>query len=145
MFKKIGNNIASRLSPTRTHWSGLKAEVAGRLRHFRQGRDAVPQKALERDFALLLEAWGIEEETDIPGILLDLRLRCLLLAVPVPVALASALLVPGLYSLLTLILVAPPCLFGLLVTRWRMSILKNRAFRPLHRWLTACFTKKRSA
>jgi hypothetical protein len=145
MFKKIGNNIASRLSPTWTHWSSLKADVAFRLQHFRQGRDSVPQKALERDFALLLEAWGIEDEMDIPGILLDLRLRCLLLAVPLPVAFASALLMPGLYSLLTLILVAPPCLFGLLVTRWRMSILKNRAFRPLHRWLIACFTKERSA
>jgi hypothetical protein len=145
MFKKIGNNIASRLSPTRTHWSDLKADVAARLRHFRQGRDAVPQKALERDFALLLEAWGIEAETDIPGILLDLCLRCLLLAVPVAVTLVYALLMPGLYSLLTLIFVAPPCLFGLLVTRWRMSILKNRAFKPLHRWLTAYFIKERSA
>lgn len=141
MFKKIGNTIATRLSPTRTHWSGLKTDVAARLRHFRQGRDAGLQKAVEQDFSLLLEAWGIGSEADIPGILRDLRLRCLVLAVPVLVALLSLPLMPGLYGALTLLLIAPPCLFGLLVTRWRMSILQNRAFMPLHRWLAARFVK----
>lgn len=144
MFKKIGNAIASRLSPTRAHWAGLWADFAARLRHFRRGRDAGLQNALERDFALLLEAWGIKHETDIPDILLDMRLRCSFLVLPLVLVIANTLLMPGLYSLLTLILVTPPCLFGLLVTRWRMSILKNRAFRPLHRWLTAYFTKERS-
>jgi hypothetical protein len=137
MFGRIQNNIAERLSPTREHWSGLRADIAARLRHFRRGRDADLQTAVEQDFTLLLEAWGIENEADIPGILRDLRLRCLLLALPMVLALATALLAPGLYSGLTLALIAPPCLFGLLTTRWRMSILHNRAFTPLHRWLIA--------
>ena len=144
MFQRIRNGIVTRLSPTRAHWSGLRADFAARLRHFRRGRDAGLQHALERDFTLVLEAWGIARESDIPDILLDLRLRCLFLALPVAVALASALLMPGLYSWLTLILIAPPCLFGLLTTRWRISILQTRAFTPLHRWLTARFIKERS-
>jgi hypothetical protein len=145
MFGRIQNNIAERLSPTRAHWSGLRADIAARLRHFRRGRDADLQTAVEQDFALLLEAWGIGNETDIPEILRDLRLRCLLLALPIAMAIVSALLAPGFYSGLTFILIAPSCLFGLLITRWRMSILQNRAFTPLHRWLIAHFIKKRSA
>jgi len=144
MFKGIRNTIAARLSPTREHWSGLRTDFASRLRHFQDERDAVLQKALERDFTLLLIAWGIESEADIPGILRDLRLRCLFLALPVSVALVFAFLSPGFPSSLTLILVALPCLFGLLITRWRISILQNRAFTPLSRWLTAHFTKERS-
>jgi hypothetical protein len=100
---------------------------------------------LEQDFSLLLEAWGIGSETDIPGILWGLRLRCLILAVPVLAVLLSLMLMPGLYGALTLLLIAPSCLFGLLVTRWRMSILQNRAFLPLLHWmkgwLTARFVK----
>jgi hypothetical protein len=142
MFQRVRNGIAARLSPTRAHWSGLRGEFAARLRHFRRSREVGEQKALEHDFTLLLLAWGIESENAIPGILKDLRLRCLFLCLPVVLALMTALLTPGLYSGLTLILVAPPCLFGFLTTRWRISILQNRAFMPLHRWLTACFIKK---
>ena len=144
MFTGIRNTIAARLSPTRIHWSGLRADFTARLRHFRRDRDTDMQKAMERDFTLVLEAWGIEHESSIPGILLELHVRSLLLALPVLAAFAAALLMPGLYSCLTLILIAPPCLFGLLTTRWRMSILQHKAFSPLHRWLTAWIIKQRS-
>jgi hypothetical protein len=141
MIKSIGKDIAARLSPTRAHWSGLRADFTQRLRHFRRGRDAGLQEALTRDFALVLEAWGIEDENDIPGIVSDLRLRCLWLAFPILLALVSALLTPGLYSGLTLLLVAPPCLFGILATGWRISLLQHRAFMPLLRWLAAPFIR----
>jgi len=144
MFKGIQNNIATRLSPTRAHWSGLRTDFTDRLRHFRRDRDADQQKALEQDFRLLLDAWGIESELEIPGILLELRVRCLLLVVPLCLLLAYALFAQGGYVYLTLLLIAPPCLFGLLTTRWRMSILKNRAYTPLHRWLTAPLIKTRN-
>lgn len=140
MFKKIGNNIASRINPTRTHWSGLKKDLVARLRQFRFGRDAWFQKALEEDFSLLLEAWGIEREAEIPGVIADLRLRCPILLVPVLGAIVCALCLPGLYGWLTLIAIAPPCLFGFLVTRWRIAVLQKRAFVPLCRWLFFLFT-----
>lgn len=142
MFKKIGNAITLRLSPTRMHWTGLQQDALARLRHFRHGRDAGRQKAVRDDFGLVLAAWGIEREADIPGVVRDLRLRCLVLAVPMMVTVLAALLVPSMYSLLVLILIAPPCLFGLLVTLWRISILQRKAFTPLHRWLSACFIKE---
>lgn len=140
MFKHIKDTIATRLSPTRTHWSGLKTDVAARLRHFRQGRDAGLQKAVKQDFSLLLEAWGIEREAEIPGVIADLRLRCPILLVPVLGAIVCALRLPGLYGWLTLIAIAPPCLFGFLVTRWRIAVLQKRAFVPLCRWFFSLFT-----
>ena len=144
MFKGVRNEITARLSLTREHWAGLRADFAARQRNLRRSRDAGLQKALMQDFSQVLEAWGIASEADIPGILRDLHLRCLFFALPIPLVLVSVWLTPGLYSCLTLILIAPPCLFGLLSTRWRISILKNRAFMPLFRWLTARFTQKRS-
>jgi hypothetical protein len=144
MLKRIGNTIALRIAPTREHWSSLRADLAERLRHFRHDRDSGLQQALEQDFTLLLAAWGIESETDIPGIQRDLGLRCHCLALLLCLVTVTVFLTPGLYSVLSLILIAPSCFFGLLTTRWRMSILKNRAFRPLHRWLTAFFIKERS-
>jgi hypothetical protein len=142
MLQRMKNAVALRLSPTRAHWSGLRQEFTARLQDFRHSRDTGPQDAMARDFTLLLDAWGIEDEADIPRVLRDLRLRCLLLALPVAVAVLAALFTPGFLSLLTLALLAPPCLFGLLTARWRMSVLRHRAFIPFHRWLTASFIKK---
>ena len=143
MFKSIKENVALRLRPTKAHWAGLRGEIASRFGKFRQGRDSGLQKALEDDFSLLLQAWGIGSEGEIPIILRDLRLRCLILAVPVMAALPSLLLVPGFVSYLTLALVALPCLFGLLTNVWRMSILQNRAFLPFHRWLAQLIQPRR--
>ena len=135
MFGKVKENVASRLAPTREHWAELRGEIASRFGKFRQGRDSGLQKALEDDFSMLLQAWGIESEAEIPRILRDLRLRCLILAGPMLAALVALLITPGFASSLTLALVTLPSLFGLLTCVWRMSILKNRAFLPFHRWL----------
>jgi hypothetical protein len=144
MIKGIRNNIAARLSPTRAHWSGLRADFTERLRLFRLDRDTDLPKLMEQDFMLVLEAWGIAREEDIPFVLRDLRLRRLLLVLPLAVVSVFALLAPGIHFYLTLLLIASPCLFGLLTTRWRMSVLQNRAYTPLLRWLTARFIKERS-
>ena len=142
MFKNIRDNIATRIAPTQAHWSELRGEISARFQSFGQGRDSGLQKALEDDFSLLLEAWGIESEADIPGILRDLRLRCLILAGPVVAALVAVFLTPGFAAYLTLALIALPSLFGLLTNIWRMSILKNRAFLPFHRWLARLITPR---
>jgi len=143
MFGKVKENIAERLTPTREHWAGLRGEIAARFGKFRQGRDSGLQKTLEDDFSLLLQAWGIESEAEIPRILRDLRLRCLILIGPIVAALLAMLITPGFASSLTLALISLPSLFGLLTCVWRMSILKNRAFLPFHRWL-ARFIQPRS-
>jgi len=143
VFKSIKENVALRLTPTKAHWAGLRGEIASRFGKFRQGRNPKLQQALEDDFSLLLQAWGIGSEGEIPIILRDLRLRCLILAVPVMAALTPILLVPGFAAFLTLALVALPCLFGLLTNVWRMSVLQNRAFLPFHRWLVRSIQPRR--
>ena len=118
-------------------------DLRDRLRGFRNNREQARQKELEEDFALVLEAWGIEDEADLPGIRRILRLRCLILAAPVCIAAFVALLSRSHISFLTLALVAPPCLLGVVVTRWRMPVLRNRAFLSFPRWLLSGFTRKR--
>jgi hypothetical protein len=135
MFQSIKNGIASRLSPTREHWSALQKDFRSRLRGFRSNRSASLRNTLEQDFAQVLAAWGIDNEAEIPGIIHALRLRCLIFALPVAVAVCFAVFAQSHAALLTLILMALPCLLGILTTLWRMSILANRTFLPLSRWI----------
>ena len=139
MFNKMRNSVASRIFPTREHLSALRADLRERLRGFKSDREQARQKELEDDFALVLEAWGIWDEADLPGILRDLRLRCLILAAPIFVAILAAFLSRGHMSFVTLALVAPPCLVGIAVTRWRMAVLRNRVFLSFPRWLLSGF------
>ena len=143
MFSKMKNSVISRISPTREHLSVLRTDLRERLRGFRSYREQTRQKEFTEDFTRVLEAWGIEDAADLPGVLRDMRLRCLILAVPVCVAVFVALLSRGHIAFLTLGLVAPPCLLGIAVTRWRMAVLRNRAFLPFARWLVRVFARNR--
>lgn len=142
MFNGIKNNITSRLSPTTEHWSALRSDLKARLRGFQSNRASALQEELD-DFTRLLDAWGIESEAAIPAILRDLRLRCLILAIPVALAALTAVFIQTFTVCLTLAFTTPPCLFGLLTTLWRMSVLKRRAFMPFRCWLLGGFTRKR--
>jgi hypothetical protein len=142
MFQKMTNGVAARISPTREHLSALNGDLQGRLRGFRSGRNAAQQKELEDNFALVLEAWGIEGEAEIPGVLRDLRLRRLILLVPPAVAALVAAVSRSTVSVLTLALLTPPCLFGVVTTCWRIAVLKNRAFTPLLFWLAGAGRKR---
>jgi hypothetical protein len=142
MFSKMKNSVISSISPTRQHLSALRTDLRERLRGFKNNREHALQKELGEDFARVLEAWGIGDEADLPGILQELRLRCLILAAPVCVAAFVAVLSRSHISFLTLALVALPCLVGVAVTRWRMAVLRNRAFLSFPRWLLSGFTRK---
>ena len=135
MFRRIKNDIVSRVSPTGQHLSGLRNDLRSRLTHFRNHRSASEQQMLAEDFSLVLAAWGIDDTAEIPGILLELRLRFLVFAVPVIVCLIAALLLQNLASYLALSFISLPCLFGIATTAWRIFVLKKRCFLPLSRWL----------
>ena len=135
MFRRIKNNIVSRVSPTGQHLSGLRNDLRSRLTHFRNHRSASEQQVLTEDFSLVLAAWGIGHVAEIPGIVLVLRFRFLVFAVPVIACLIAALLLQSLASCLALAFIAPPCLVGIVTTAWRISVLKNRSFLPLSHWL----------
>jgi hypothetical protein len=142
MLEKIKDAVSSRISPTREHWSGLRDDLRGRLRGLRNNREAGQQKELEADFTRLLAAWGIEEETAIPGIITDLQIRCLILATPVLLAAVLTVLAQSFAVFLSLVFITPPCLFGFLTTLWRISVLERRAFTPFCRWLVNGLTRK---
>lgn len=138
MFKRIRDNIASRVSPTGKHLSGLRADLRSRLGFFRRHRSASEQQVLTEDFSMVLTAWGIDDAAAIPAVVRVLRLRFVVFVVPVLVCLIAALLLQSFASVLALAFVALPCLVGIVTTAWRISILKNRRFLPLSRWLLSC-------
>ena len=110
------------------------AELRSRLAAFRRNRAASEQAALEEDFTLVLAAWGMAD-ADIPGVVSALRLRLLVFAVPILACLIMAAWSHSPLSFLSLACIAPPCLLGMVTTLWRISILRNRRFTPLCRWL----------
>ncbi len=116
------------------HVAGLRGDFRSRLAAFRRHRAASEQAALEEDFKLVLAAWGMTE-ADIPGVISALRLRLLVLAVPMLACLVAAAWSHSPLSFLSLACIAPPCLLGLVTALWRISILRNRRFTPLCRWL----------
>ena len=120
---------------SRQHLAELRSGVRSRLSSFRRNRAASEQAALQEDFKLVLAAWGMTE-ADIPGVISALRLRLLVFAVPMLACLiATAWSGNRPLSLLSLACIAPPCLLGMVTTLWRISILRNRRFTPLCRWL----------
>lgn len=138
MFKRIKENIASRVSPTGQNLAGLRADLRSRLGSFRRHRSVSEQQALTEDFNRVLAAWGIDHVAEIPGVVLVLRLRFLVFVAPVIVCLIAALLLQNLVSCLALAFVTLPCLLGIVTTAWRISILKKRRFLSLSRWLLSC-------
>lgn len=116
------------------HVAGLRGDFRSRLDAFRRHRSAEEQRELTVNFHHVLIAWGIAD-ADIPGVITALRLRLLVFAVPMLTCLMTAAWSHSLTSFLALACIAPPCLLGIVTTLWRISVLRNRRFTPLCRWL----------
>ena len=132
MLDGIKKTVSERVSPTAEHLGELRRDFRSRLNQFRKERTADRQQALAEDFDQVIQAWGIGGIEAIPGVVHVLRLRFLIYLVPV---LACAVAT----AWLALALVLLPCLFGIVTTAWRISILKNRRFLPLLRWVFSGF------
>ena len=116
------------------HVTGLRGDFRSRLDAFRRHLSAEEQRELTVNFHHVLIAWGIAD-ADIPGVITALRLRLLVFAVPMLTCLITAAWSHSLTSFLALACIAPPCLLGIVTTLWRISVLRNRRFTPLCRWL----------
>lgn len=116
------------------HVAGLRGDFRSRLNAFRRHRSAEEQQELTEDFSRVLAAWGLAD-ADIPGVITALRLRLPVFAAPLLACLMAASFRQTPAVLLTSALVTPPCLFGMVTTLWRISILKTRRFLPLSNWL----------
>ena len=148
MFENAKEALRAWIRPTSTHLAALRGDLQSRLRHFKAERTPEEQKALEEDFAQVLDAWGIGEQ-DIPAVLRELRLRVWVFALPVAVCLLTALCIPMVTLWLAVLMITPPCLFGIVTTWWRMAVLTRRRFQPFSTWLgcwlcsLVSFTQKR--
>ena len=134
MFENAKEALRAWIRPTSTHLAALRGDLQSRLRHFKAERTPEEQKALEEDFAQVLDAWGIGEQ-DIPAVLRELRLRRWVFVLPVAVCLLTALVTGQTTLWLALALVVPPCLLGIASTHWRIYVLTCRYFKPFGRWL----------
>lgn len=136
--------ILDTASSSRRHVAGLRGDFRSRLNSFQRHRSTEEQQELTEDFRRVLAAWGITD-ADISGVVASLRLRLVIFAVPVLACLFVTAWQQSPAAALVLACVAPPCLLGMVTTLWRISILKNRRFLPLSRWLrpVAGFPRKR--
>ena len=116
------------------HVAGLRGNFCSRLASFRLHRSADEQQKLAEDFRHVLAAWGIAD-ADIPGVITSLRLRLPVFLAPMLACLVAGAYQQSLAAYLALVCIVPPCLFGMVTTLWRISILRHRRFTPLCRWL----------
>lgn len=123
------------LCESRLQCSLLRNRLCARVAFFRSHRSSQEQHAVAQDFSLLLAAWGIADDADIPGVIRVLRLRVPLFIAPVILCALAAIWQRTMLSVIALCLISLPCLLGILTTLWRISLLRNRRFLPFGRWL----------
>ena len=122
------------LCESRRQCSLLRNRLCARVAFFRSQRSS-QQHEVAQNFSLLLAAWGIADDADIPGVIRVLRLRVPLFIAPVVLCALAAIWQRTMLSVIALCLISLPCLLGILTTLWRISLLRNRRFLPFGRWL----------
>ena len=127
-------SILQKILDTTRSVVGLRGDVRSRLDAFRRHRSAEEQRELTVNFHHVLIAWGIAD-ADIPGVIRVLRLRVPLFIAPVVLCALAAIWQRTMLSVIALCLISLPCLLGILTTLWRISLLRNRRFLPVGRWL----------
>ncbi len=137
MFTNLKTAFMARLTPTGEHITVLKGDLRSRLQWFRANRNSAYQQRLQMDFTQVLSAWGITSQGEIQEAIRALQLRILIFALPVILGSLAAAIAQSLLACLILLLVAVPCLLGILTSYWRMCVLKNRRFLPFWSWLVS--------
>ena len=137
MFTNLKTTFMARLTPTGEHITVLKGDLRSRLQWFRANRNSAYQQRLQMDFTQVLSAWGITSQGEIQEAIRALQLRILIFALPVILGSLAAAIAQSLLACLILLLVAVPCLLGILTSYWRMCVLKNRRFLPFWSWLVS--------
>ena len=90
---------------------------------------------MEKDFARVLQAWGIEDATHIPYVLAEMRLRLPIFALPLLGCSAALMVSHSTIVWLAVVLIVVPCCLGLCTTCWRLSVLSRRRFQSFLNWL----------
>ena len=79
------------LCESRRQCSLLRNRLCARVAFFRSHRSSQEQHTVAQDFSLLLAAWGIADDADIPGVIRVLRLRVPLFIAPVVLCAMAAI------------------------------------------------------
>ena len=135
MLEKTKETLRARIQPTSTHLAALRGDLRNRLQHFKANRAPEEQDAMEKDFARVLQAWGIEDATHIPYVLAELRLRLPIFALPLLGCSAALMVSHSTIVWLAVVLIVVPCCLGLCTTYWRLSVLSRRRFQSFPNWL----------
>lgn len=133
MFKGMKNKISGSISPSRKHIGHLLDDIRGRCNSFSKNRSREGQEKLQ-DFPTLLVMWGMEEK-DIKPVIKELKLRCIILLLLPIISIIIAIWQFTLVTFIAAILILIPCLFALISTAWRISILQKRCFVSFAWWL----------
>ena len=99
------------LCESRRQCSLLRSRLCARVAFFRSHRSSQEQHAVAQDFSLLLAAWGIADDADIPGVIRVLRLRVPLFIAPVVLCALAAIWQRTMLSVIARCLISLPCLF----------------------------------
>jgi hypothetical protein len=109
MLEKTKEALRARIQPTSTHLAALRGDLRNRLQHFKANRAPEEQDAMEKDFARVLQAWGIEDATHIPYVLAELRLRLPIFALPLLGCSAALMVSHSTIVWLAVVLIVVPC------------------------------------
>ena len=135
MFENTKKALGARIAPTSAYLAALRGDLRNRLQHFKANRAPEEQDVIEKDFARVLQAWGIEDDELIPAVLAELRLRLPVFALPLLGCSAALMVSHSTIVWLAVVLIAVPCCLGLCTTCWRLSVLTRRRFQSFPRWL----------
>lgn len=135
MLEKTKEALRARTRPTSTHLAALRGDLRNRLQHFKANRAPEEQDAMEKDFARVLQAWGIEDATHIPYVLAEMRLRLPIFALPLLGCSAALMVSHSTIVWFAVVLIVAPCCLGLCTTCWRLSVLTRRRFQSFPNWL----------
>lgn len=143
MLKKTKQQLQNAVQPSKEHIASLWQDVRSKIHALKADRSADEQTVLSEDFAKVLAAWGIHE-SQIPSVLTALKLRLVVFAVPVLLAVVLAQFKVGLVILIGILCCLAVSIVGLATTLWRIYVLTFREFVPFQKWLFSIFSQKNS-
>lgn len=143
MFQKTKNRIKDAVKPSQEHIASLRQDVRSKIHALKADRSADEQTVLSEDFAKVLATWGVHE-SQIPSVLTALKLRMVVFAVPVLLAVVLAQFKVGLVILIGILCCLAVSIVGLATTLWRIYVLTFREFVPFQKWLFSIFSQKNS-
>lgn len=128
-------SVVNSAKEAKNHFSSLQSDLRSRISWLKTQRENESQEPLKADFSKVLTEWGIDSPDNIPDAIHYLKIRLALFAALPSLYGFICLFNPTFIHFLVLLILALPCLFGILATCWRIWVLKNHSFMSFTDWL----------